>query len=177
LSCRDQPQRPGRRPRPPVPGSQTGSQRRQASGHARRQRAMVCAARWPIRPRPATCSDGTDAPEKRKVGGSTPPLTTLMTSANAPSVVAFVLSVTFVVSFRSHLPQADDRLSAGDRHSQRSRERRVSSVRVVIADSRCSNRIRNRSQLGRAVPSPTVTEGCGRRSPRPPADYELGAEL
>ena len=33
---------------------------------------MVCAARWPIRPRPATCSDGTDAPEKRKVGGFDP---------------------------------------------------------------------------------------------------------
>jgi hypothetical protein len=38
-------------------GSQTGSQRRQASGHIRRQPAMVCAARWPIRPRPATWSD------------------------------------------------------------------------------------------------------------------------
>jgi hypothetical protein len=76
LSCRDQPQRPGRRPRPPIPGSQTGSQRRQALGHITRQPAMVCAARWPIRPRPATCGDAADAPEKRKVGGSTPPLTT-----------------------------------------------------------------------------------------------------
>src|SRR5262245_44858698 len=74
LSCRDQPPRPGRRPRPPIPGSQTGSQRRQTS--VRRQPAMVGAARCPVRPRPATCSDGADAPEKRKVGGSTPPLTT-----------------------------------------------------------------------------------------------------
>jgi len=66
LSYRDQPQRPGRRPRPPIPGSQTGSQRRQSSGDIRRQPAMVCAARWPIRPHPATCSDGADAPEKRR---------------------------------------------------------------------------------------------------------------
>jgi len=63
-------------PRPPVRRSQTGSQRRQASGHARRQPAMVGAASWPIRPHPATCSDTADAPEKRKAGGSTPPLTT-----------------------------------------------------------------------------------------------------
>ena len=42
----------------PAPrGSQTGSQRRQVSGHIRRQPAMVGAARWPIRPRPATCSN------------------------------------------------------------------------------------------------------------------------
>ena len=33
---------------------------------------MICAARWFIRPHPATCSDGTDAPEKRKVGGFDP---------------------------------------------------------------------------------------------------------
>jgi hypothetical protein len=66
-------------PGPPAsadPGSQTGSQHRQASGHIRRQPAMVGAARWPIRPHPATCSDGTDAPEKRTASGSTPPLTT-----------------------------------------------------------------------------------------------------
>jgi hypothetical protein len=37
---------------------------------------MVSAASWPIRRRPASCSDTADAPEKRKVGGSTPPLTT-----------------------------------------------------------------------------------------------------
>jgi len=60
-------------------GSQTGSQRRQMSGDIRRQPAMVCAARWPIRPRLATCSDAANAPEKRKVGGSTPPLTTTLT--------------------------------------------------------------------------------------------------
>jgi hypothetical protein len=46
-----------------IQGSQTGSQCWQTSGHIRRQRAMVCAARSPIRPRPATCSDATDAPE------------------------------------------------------------------------------------------------------------------
>jgi hypothetical protein len=45
-------------------------------GHTRRQRAMVSAARSPTTPHPATCSDAADAPEKRKVGGSTPPLTT-----------------------------------------------------------------------------------------------------
>ena len=50
---------------------------------------MVSAARSLMRPRSATCSDLTDAPEKRKVGGSTPPLTTIqlataeaLTSAN-----------------------------------------------------------------------------------------------
>src|SRR5262245_47117089 len=37
---------------------------------------MVGGARWPIRPRPATCIDGTDAPEKPKVGRSTSPLAT-----------------------------------------------------------------------------------------------------
>ena len=68
LSCRDRPQRPGRRRCPPVPGSQTGSQRRQASGHIRRRPAMVGAARLPVRPRPATSGDVADAPEKRKVG-------------------------------------------------------------------------------------------------------------
>jgi hypothetical protein len=76
LPCRDQSQRPGRRPRPPIPGSQTGSQRRQMSGDIRRQPAILGAARCPVRPRPATCSDGADAPEKRKAGGSIPPLTT-----------------------------------------------------------------------------------------------------
>ena len=61
-------------------GSQTGSQRWQASGHVRRQPATVSPARWPIRPHPATYSDAADAPEKRKVGGSTPPLTTIRSS-------------------------------------------------------------------------------------------------
>jgi hypothetical protein len=37
---------------------------------------MVSAARSPIGPHPATCRDAANAPEKRKVGGSTPPLTT-----------------------------------------------------------------------------------------------------
>jgi len=45
-------------------------------GYTRRRRAMVSPARSVIRPGPASCSDAADAPEKRKVGGSTPPLTT-----------------------------------------------------------------------------------------------------
>ena len=57
-------------------GSQTGSPHRQTSGHTRRQRAMVSAARLPISPHPATSSDAAYAPEKRKAGGSIPPLTT-----------------------------------------------------------------------------------------------------
>jgi hypothetical protein len=57
---------------------------RQTPGHIRRQRAMVSAARSPIRPRPATCSDGADAPEERKVGGSTPPLTTTSDQRRCP---------------------------------------------------------------------------------------------
>src|SRR5215468_5470670 len=52
----------------PIPRSQTGCQRRQASGHITRQPAMVCAANWPIRPHPATCTHTADASEKRKVG-------------------------------------------------------------------------------------------------------------
>jgi len=66
-------------------GSQTGSQRQQTSGHTRRQRAMVSPASWPIRPCPATCSDAAYAPEKRKAGGSTPPLTTVSTITLRPS--------------------------------------------------------------------------------------------
>jgi len=50
-------------------GSQTGSQHRQASGHTRRQWAMVSAASWLIRPHPATCSDAANAPENRKLKG------------------------------------------------------------------------------------------------------------
>ena len=65
-------------------GSQTGSQRRQTPGHTRPRRAMVSPARSLIRPRPATCSDGADAPEKRKVGGSTPPLTTTQLATYGP---------------------------------------------------------------------------------------------
>jgi len=67
-------------------GSQTGSQRRQTPGHIRRQLAIVVATRSPIGPHPATCSYAAYAAEKRKVGGSTPPLTTL-TSANAERFV------------------------------------------------------------------------------------------
>ena len=50
-----------------VQGSQTGSQCRHTSGHIRQPRAIVSAASWPIRRRPAPRSDAADAPEKRKV--------------------------------------------------------------------------------------------------------------
>jgi len=51
-------------------GSQTGSQHRQTPGHVRRLRAMISAARSPMRPHPAVCSDAADAPEKLTVGCS-----------------------------------------------------------------------------------------------------------
>jgi len=60
----------------PDSGSQAGSQQRQTSSDARRPRATIDAARWHIRRRLATVRDRQIAPEKRKVGGSTPPLTT-----------------------------------------------------------------------------------------------------
>ena len=53
-----------------------GSQRRQAVTDAGRPTATIGAGNWLIRRRPATVRDGPIAPEKRKVGGSTPPLTT-----------------------------------------------------------------------------------------------------
>jgi hypothetical protein len=62
--------------RPPDSGSQTGSQQRQTSSDRWRPRATIDAARWHIRRQPATVRDRQIAPEKRKVGGSTPPLTT-----------------------------------------------------------------------------------------------------
>jgi hypothetical protein len=45
-------------------GSQTGSQRPPASGHARRRPATVVPARCHVRPRPAMSSDGTNSPYK-----------------------------------------------------------------------------------------------------------------
>jgi len=99
-------------------GSQTGSQRRQMSGDIRRQPAMVCAARWPIRPRLATCSDAANAPEKRKVGGSTPPLTTTLTCVDVCLATVRAQFATLVVSFLGHLPQADARTSTHSRRSQ-----------------------------------------------------------
>ena len=72
---------------------------------------MVCAARSPIRPHPATCSDAGYAPEKRKVGGSTPPLTTTLTCTDVRLVIVKVQLVGLVVSFLGHLPQADGRTS------------------------------------------------------------------
>ena len=59
----------------PTAGSQMGSQRRQAVTDAGRRPATIGAGRWLTRRRPATVHDGRIAPEKRKVGGSTPPLT------------------------------------------------------------------------------------------------------
>jgi len=50
-------------------GSQTGSQPPQAGGHARRQSAIVSAARSPVKPHPATCCDAASAPENRKASG------------------------------------------------------------------------------------------------------------
>jgi hypothetical protein len=50
-------------------------------------------------------------PEKRKVGGSTPPLTTALTCTDVRLVIVKVQLVTLVVSFLGHLPQADGRIS------------------------------------------------------------------
>ena len=57
---------------PPDPVSQTGSQQRQAWSDIGRRRATIDAARWHMRLRAATIRDGKIAPERRKVGGSTP---------------------------------------------------------------------------------------------------------
>jgi hypothetical protein len=60
----------------PDPGSQVGSQRRQTPSDARRRRTTIDAARWRIGLCAAKTRDGKIAPEKRKVGGLTPHLTT-----------------------------------------------------------------------------------------------------
>jgi hypothetical protein len=90
---------PGRRPHPlarcyqpiseanEIAGSQTGSQRRQTLDDARRLRAIISAASLLNTRRPATSRDRSVAPEKRKVGGSTPPLTTSLTSENAELLI------------------------------------------------------------------------------------------
>jgi hypothetical protein len=57
---------------PPDPGSQPGSQQRQAWSDLGRRRATIDAARWRIRLRAATTRDGKVAPEKRTVRDSTP---------------------------------------------------------------------------------------------------------
>ena len=57
-------------------------------------------------------------PEKRKVGGSTPPLTTTLTCVNVGPVIGGVQLATLVVSFLGHLPQADARTSTHSRRSQ-----------------------------------------------------------
>ena len=43
-------------------------------------------------------------PEKRKVGGSTPPLTTTLTCADVRLVIVRLQLMTLVVSFLGHLP-------------------------------------------------------------------------
>jgi hypothetical protein len=50
-------------------------------------------------------------PEKRKVGGSTPPLTTSLTCTDVSLVIAKMQLMTLVVSFLGHQLQADDRTS------------------------------------------------------------------
>jgi len=57
-------------------GSQSGSQRRHAPSHAGRHAQTISTASWHFRRQQATSSDGSNAPEKRKVGSSTLPLTT-----------------------------------------------------------------------------------------------------
>jgi hypothetical protein len=64
----------------PIRGAKPGSQQRQEWSDSGRRRATIDTARWRIRLRAATTRDGKVAPEKRKVGGSTPPLTTTTTS-------------------------------------------------------------------------------------------------
>jgi hypothetical protein len=57
-------------------------------------------------------------PEKRKVGGSTPPLTTTLTCVNVGPVTVGVQFATLVVPFLGHLPEADARTSTRSRRSQ-----------------------------------------------------------
>jgi hypothetical protein len=57
-------------------------------------------------------------PEKRKAGGSTPPLTTTLTCIGVRLMIVKVQIVTLVVSFLGHLLQADDRTSTHSRRSQ-----------------------------------------------------------
>jgi hypothetical protein len=54
------------------PGSQTGSQRRQAARHACSRSETVTAARWDISGRRKTSEHGSGAPYKRGVTGSIP---------------------------------------------------------------------------------------------------------
>jgi hypothetical protein len=66
-------------------GSQMGSQRRQTSSDSERPTATIHAGGRHIRRQLATARDQRIAPEKRKVGGSTPPLTTKSSDSRQPS--------------------------------------------------------------------------------------------
>src|SRR6266567_1105566 len=59
-------------------GSQTGSQRPPASGHARPRPATDLAGECHTGPRPATSSDRNDSSYKRGAGGSNPPAPTVL---------------------------------------------------------------------------------------------------
>ena len=66
-------------------GEPKGSQRMQTPSDARRRPATMVQVRWLIRRRPATARDGQISPEKRKVGSSTLPLTTILMRLEQPS--------------------------------------------------------------------------------------------
>ena len=72
-------------------GSQRGSQRRQTPSDARRRPATIAQVRCLIRRHPATARDGQNSPEKRKVGSSTLPLTTICQPRWQPAPSAFSL--------------------------------------------------------------------------------------
>ena len=61
-------------------GSQTGSQRRQIPGYARRQSAAISAAKQHIGPHPAMSGDVPNVPSKQRVAGSNPARRTRQTA-------------------------------------------------------------------------------------------------
>jgi hypothetical protein len=83
------------------------------------------------------------APEKRKVGGSTPPLTTHLTSGNAHRVIICALGmVSFAVSLAGQEWAANVRIMAGPRFSGR----RSSAPKADGSTSTCVHR-----RLGRPL--------------------------
>ena len=66
-------------------GSQTGSQRRQTRRDTGRRPGTIGAGKWPVRRLPATVSDGSVTPEKRKVDSSILSLTTTWEASRQPS--------------------------------------------------------------------------------------------
>ena len=74
---------------------------------------MVGAARSPIRPRPATCSDAANAPEKRKVGGSTPPPDHHLTWDNVHCVITWARSELRPAVFWPSFDRQTDCVAAG----------------------------------------------------------------